>query len=389
MKSIIDDLRRENNELRGEDVKKTEQLAVLEKKLKISEVELEKANNKIEAWETECKNHDDWVSKVYKSMSVDGRAEFKNAFTVAAPSLKRGTISRLRKTTKLNFSDRTTISNEEESDLKRKIAQFALENTIDVPDKKKFLVGARFKTASLLSLYNTFEVQYPSQCTYTTFTRYWPEMYVRPKPSDFGTCLCITCQDLELKVEALINRKLIGKDQPGYGLDSVILHSRNGDFELENEFKKDIAKLDDEETRGVDVGFLQWDKVKQTDLSKNTGRAKSDKTQRLPRHLPAGELGKIVLKDYEDYKEHLERDYVLKNEIKKVRLEAMNEDDLAVLHIDWGEQHQVTEIREVQSAFFAGRYAYDLHTGYCYTKEDSHGFVSLSDSSDHKAESVH
>ena len=84
MKSIIDDLRRENNELRGEDVKKTEQLAVLEKKLKISEVELEKANNKIEAWKTECKDHDDWVSKVYKSMSVDGRAEFRNAFTVAA-----------------------------------------------------------------------------------------------------------------------------------------------------------------------------------------------------------------------------------------------------------------------------------------------------------------
>ena len=62
MKNIIDDLRRENNELRGEDVKKTEQLAVLEKKLKVSEVELEKANNKIEAWETECQDHDDWVS---------------------------------------------------------------------------------------------------------------------------------------------------------------------------------------------------------------------------------------------------------------------------------------------------------------------------------------
>ena len=68
---------------------------------------------------------------------------------------------------------------------------------------------------------------------------------------------------------------------------------------------------------------------------------------------------------------------------------GLNEDDLAVLHIDWGEQHLVTQIRDVQSAFFAGRYAYDLHTGYCYTKEDSHGFVSLSDSSDHKAESVH
>ena len=42
MKSIIDDLRRENNELRGEDVKKTEQLAVLEKKLKVLKSNLKK-----------------------------------------------------------------------------------------------------------------------------------------------------------------------------------------------------------------------------------------------------------------------------------------------------------------------------------------------------------
>ena len=29
------------------------------------------------------------------------------------------------------------------------------------------------------------------------------------------------------------------------------------------------------------------------------------------------------------------------------------------------------------------------HTGYCYTKEDSHGFASLSDCSEHKAEAIH
>ena len=43
----------------------------------------------------------------------------------------------------------------------------------------------------------------------------------------------------------------------------------------------------------------------------------------------------------------------------------------------------------MQTAYFNGRYSYDLHTGYCYTKEDSHGFVSLSDSSDHTASAIH
>ena len=56
--------------------------------------------------------------------------------------------------------------------------------------------------------------------------------------------------------------------------------------------------------------------------------------------------------------------------------------------MDWAEQHKISEIREVQSAYFNGRYYYDIHTLYIYTKEDSHGGASISDSSDHKAETV-
>ena len=70
-------------------------------------------------------------------------------------------------------------------------------------------------------------------------------------------------------------------------------------------------------------------------------------------------------------------------------MEANEEIDIAVLHIDWAEQHKLTEIKEIQSAYFNGRYSYDIHTGYCYTKEDSHGFASLSDSYYHEAEAIH
>ena len=51
-------------------------------------------------------------------------------------------------------------------------------------------------------------------------------------------------------------------------------------------------------------------------------------------------------------------------------------------------KHKLTEVKEVQSAYFNGRYTYELHTAYIYTKEDSHGAASLSDATDHKAEAI-
>ena len=157
----LSDLVKENGDLRKEQDKHDDQLAELDLELRETKIELAKTKERNKVLEKEkednCFEHDDWVSKVVKSMSSEGRTEFRNAFTAAAPSLNRGTISRLRKTTKLNFSNITTNLTNEESDLKKKISQFALENTTDVPDKRKFMAGARFRTASLLTLYASFE----------------------------------------------------------------------------------------------------------------------------------------------------------------------------------------------------------------------------------------
>ena len=130
--------------------------------------------------------------------------------------------------------------------------------------------------------------------------------------------------------------------------------------------------LAEAEKASINVGYFEWEKVKQTEVSKNTGKQKSAKTRRNPKHLPAAELGKVVLQDFEKFKEHLERDWIMKRELKKVRLEALEDAEVAVLHCDWAEQHKVTEIAEVQSAYFNGRYSYDLHTGYqCVTNCNS------------------
>ena len=52
----------------------------------------------------------------------------------------------------------------------------------------------------------------------------------------------------------------------------------------------------------------------------------------------------------------------MKREIKALVVETEEDNTLAVVHIDWAEQNQLSEVKEVQSAYFAGRFHYEIHT---------------------------
>ena len=386
-KRSLQDLIDENDDLKKAQEKHDDILAELDFKIMELEASEERLKQKIEKLEElNNKNNDSWFKLVYKNLNADGKRHVKNAFAVAAPELDNGTISRLRTNTGINFSNPLPDNKETMSELKLKIIEFAENNTIQVPDKKKYAKGIKYRTSSLLCLFNTFESQNPNICTYQTFAKYWPALFVKPSPSEFGTCLCTYCQNIELKVNSLQLRQLVSSH---ICLENIIEKARDENYDLENQFRAEVDSLADDDKKEIDIAYNQWEKVKQTEVSKNTGRVKGDKMMRQAKHMKAEELGKAVLKEFEQYKQHLERDYIMKTEIKKVRMEANEESDIAVLHIDWAEQHKLTEIKEIQSAYFNGRYTYDIHTGYCYTKEDSHGFASLSDSSDHKAEAIH
>ena len=106
---------------------------------------------------------------MFKSLTPDGRREIKNVINVIKHRLEKGTLYRLRRNTGINFNRPTINTIEEASELKEKICEFAERNTIDVPDKKKYRKGIRYITKSLLCLFNTFQVEYPDECTYSTF----------------------------------------------------------------------------------------------------------------------------------------------------------------------------------------------------------------------------
>ena len=349
-------------------------------KLNLKNVELEKEKRKSEKEKGE--KNDDWLKQVYKNLSSDGKRQFREAFITASPEIERGTVSRLRKAAGMNFSISPANSEHVKSETKLKIEAFAFENTLEVPDKKKVSRNIRYRTASLLSLFETFDSQNPNICTYQTFCKYWPKNCVKPKASDLGTCMCLICQNAELKAEAL--KQHIGAE---HSLETVLENARQNDFAAEMAFKAALEKLIEDGVKTV-VGFSRWEKVKQTEINMNTGRAKSDKIMRQSKTEPLDKLSESMLIEYEDYKKHLERNSTMKREIKAIIVETEEDDNLALLHLDWAEQHQLSEVKEVQSAYFAGRFHYEIHTAYIYSKTNNHGAASISTTADHKAEAI-
>ena len=97
-----------------------------------------------------------------KNMAFDGKRQYKESVTVSAPDLEKGTIRRLRKETGINFSNPPANNDNEKSELKTMIKKFALDNTIEVPDKRKVKQGIRYRKSSKLSLFECFDSQYPN-----------------------------------------------------------------------------------------------------------------------------------------------------------------------------------------------------------------------------------
>ena len=77
------------------------------------------------------------------------------------------------------------------------------ENSIKCPDKK--MGHLRYQLPYLHVLHEKFLAEYRIDCSYSNFCKLVPSNIVEPKPQDWGTCLCMSCLNPQLKMEALCN----------------------------------------------------------------------------------------------------------------------------------------------------------------------------------------
>ena len=142
------------------------------------------------------------------------------------------------------------------------------------------------------------------------FYSYWPKNIIRPKTGDYALCTCEKCENPALKVRALKRHKLIKQE---HELETVFRDIRDENFDSEEALKDDLKSLMEEPKASEQVTFLEWRKVKNTDLNMQTGRQKQAMTQRVPTVTTAKDLGLKTLADVKVLKEHLERNHVIKN----------------------------------------------------------------------------
>jgi len=118
-------------------------------------------------------------------------------------------------------SKTTTISSRE---LTEAIEKFLNDddNTRLTPDKNKIIDGkqVRFLLNHLINLHQKFILNTNIDCSYSTFTKHVPSYIVSPKPDNWGTCLCITCLNPQIKAERI--NQLKHKHSILSGLSSLI-----------------------------------------------------------------------------------------------------------------------------------------------------------------------
>ena len=276
-----------------------------EQQLKIAEMEnkLKQKDVIIEDLKIQLENSDLWLKMTYQKMGPVGKREFKTAFAQAMPDLPRGTISRLRSATGINFSNPVAIEHGEVSELKKAVEKFAFENSNEVPDMRKEKKQIRYYFNYLICLHTAFLSENPDKdISYAVFCSYWPKHIIKPKIEDYGTCKCEVCENIELKLSALKKRGLISNN---HDIQAIIRSAREGNMELDNALDEDLASLKNEPKAKVRVSYLQWEKVERADKNVNTGEKKKKIMNRVPKAALAETLAILTKADFEKVKEHL------------------------------------------------------------------------------------
>ena len=330
---------------------------------------------------TKLEDGDAWIKPTYNNMSPAGRTELKTAVFMARDDFPVGTLSRLRENTSINFSKSPIVMNEEESELKKAVAAFALENSCEVPDTRAAKKGLRYFYNYKFVLWIQYKSNQGSDLSYSTFCKYWPPYIQKPKIEDFGTCKCQVCENVELLVSGLKRGGFLSRD---HVVELMIQNTREGDNELESNFYDDLEEMKAGDSKEKTASFLQWEKI---NVGVQNGQNR-DVIHRIQKSLSCKEAAAKLDSMYKGLKDHLERNFIIKTTLRSRREMVMESEDMAYIHIDWAENIEVKVPGEIQSAYFSHK-SISIHTGYLYSRQDSGGFVSLSDSSCHKAEAIH
>ena len=346
----------------------------------------------------------------------------KSLFNSLTPTSKKKAKLRLRDTLSpggkrafrkllgVNLSNEVNLGVEDRSGMAEKVKNFFDREDVTrvCPDTRKFSkdpvtgekVPLRYRLHYLTMLHSKFLTETTEECCYETFTRHVPHYVKKPTSEEWGTCLCMTCLNPELKLERLqrINKisavnveEIFSSDEKFEKLKNDLL-SLKPDPQKEKKRKEldDILRqqeTDDVEDRSRDspdkIKYTEWGKVKY--LNKNKKTAYRSRKQYL--ELPISLFIDSLLKEMDELKSHLYRAHMQYRAFKEKRARAENTDHVLTIQMDWSENQKVRQAKEEKGAYYH-QDQYSIHAMRAWTKNGAFSHAAMSEETSHKAPAV-
>ena len=247
------------------------------------------------------------LDKAEQSPDANGLA--KSLLECMTPTSKSKTLRRLASTPGLTpvkkklrlegyqvRSDRLFVDDEVEApEIAEKFVKFMMDNdnSFECPDKKE---GVRYRWDTVEVLHEKFMAETMVDCSVRTFGRYIPSNIVKPKPQDWGTSLCKTCLNPELKVECL--------REPGVNLEWLLGLD-----------KEQLQEFSEKHSTNELITYKEWqsERVTKTKTAKVADRQEILIDTKTYRNVQAvctekkKEFVKKLLEDLQSLKEHQAR----------------------------------------------------------------------------------
>ncbi|ROT67361.1 hypothetical protein C7M84_014563 [Penaeus vannamei] len=202
-------------------------------------------------------------------------------------------------------------------------------------------------------------------CSFETFAKNIPENVVKLKADEMSVCVCLTCQNPELKIESLIKRRLLAIDT-------------------------DIEEiLSNDEAWGTFMATLGALRARQALLTYNAWFVNDcDNVQKEKRTVTSSlaEVIDVLESELCALKVHLNRTCQMYEEVFKAKCEAKASPHHAVVQSGWAPLILFHSVITGGPAEPQG--AVNMQCGYVWSKEETTGFAVMSDARDRTAAAV-
>lgn len=247
----------------------------------------------------------------------------------------------------------------------------------------------RYLMDSLQNLHKKFLQMGQQKISYALFCRLRPYWVIPPKVSDRETCACITHENVDLKISALQNSKILGFNS-FQKLLQILCCDRYSENCLARTCDTCAANTlhYDEYDDKRDITFKQW--VHARELIQDQTTKKERYVTKYKKQVKEVKPKDLILQLEGDVQKLLkhERNIVHQYETIKSLKQILTDKD-AIIHMDFSENYNAKYNREIQSFHFGGsRMQICLHTVVVYTKDSTACYCTISSNLSHNVGAI-